>query len=94
MGDGHHLHPHDGGLRLFGGRNRPLFAPRGWLVEAEAPGNRPSPAGIAAGSVAQEAEEQGADPLGPGIAVYQHRLGVIPEGPQAGTLDELTWRLS
>ena len=50
--------------------------------------------GIADGGVAPEAEEQGADPFGPGLAVNQPGLGVIPQGPQPGALDEPARELS
>ncbi len=34
-----------------------------------------------------------ADPLGSGIAVHQHGLGLVPESPQSGALDEPSWQL-
>lgn len=46
------------------------------------------------GGVAQEAEEQGADSLGPRLPVHQHGLGVIPQGSQSGALDEPARQLS
>jgi hypothetical protein len=38
--------------------------------------------------MAQEAEAKGSDPFGPRLPVHQHGLGVIPERPQSGTLDQ------
>lgn len=93
MGNRHHLYQNAGRLCLSGGGDRPPLAPRGGLVDAEPPDHRSGPASIADGGVAQEAEAHRADPLGPGIAVHQHGLGVLPEGPQPGTLDEPSWQL-
>ncbi len=45
------------------------------------------------GRVAQEGEEQGADPFGSGLPVHQQGLGVFPKGSQSGTLDELAQEL-
>jgi hypothetical protein len=39
-------------------------------------------------AVWRESQRQGADPLGSGLPVHQHGLGIIPEGAQSGTLDE------
>ena len=93
MGDRHHLHKNTRRLSLSGGGGRPLLPPRGGLVDAEPPDHRPGPAGIADGGVAQEAKGEGSDPIGSGIAFHQHRLGVLPEGPQSGALDEPPWQL-
>jgi transposase InsO family protein len=49
---------------------------------------------IADGGVAQETEEQGADPLGPGFPVHQQGLGFIPEAPQSGAFHEPARKLS
>lgn len=87
----HHLHQNTGRLCLSGRGDRPLLPPRGRLVDAEPSDDRSRPAGIADGGVAQEADEHRADPLGSGIAVHQYGLGLVPEGPQPGTLDEPAW---
>lgn len=74
-----------GRLCLSGGRDLPLLSPRCRLVDAEPLDKRSGPAGIADGRLAQEAEEQCADPFGSGVSVHQHGLGVIPQGSQSGT---------
>ena len=43
--------------------------------------------------MAAQAEERGADPFGSRLAVHQHRLGIAPQAPQSGSLDEPTRQL-
>jgi putative transposase len=40
--------------------------------------------------VATQAEGQGADPIGSGLAVHQPGLRLVPHAPQSGSLDEPT----
>jgi len=77
-----------GRLRLSGRRDRPLLPPRCRLVDAEPSDDGHRPAGIAYGGVAQEAEEQRADPFRSGLAVHQYGLGVIPQGAQLRAFHE------
>ena len=44
-------------------------------------------------AVWRRAEEKGADLPGPGRAVHQHGLGLLPEVPQSVSLDEPTRQL-
>lgn len=83
LGDRHHLHPHLGGLRLFGCRDRSLFPPRGELVDAMPADLLCGAAGAAHGRMAAQAEAPGADPLGLGLAVHQHGLGGLHPRPQS-----------
>ena len=64
----------------------------GWSAKPSDNGH--GPAGSAHGRLASEAEEQGADSLGPGFPVHQHGLGIIPQASQSGALDEPTRKLS
>lgn len=52
--------------------------PAGQWVDAEPSDHRCRVAGAAEGGMAEEAEEQGSDPFGSGIAVHEHGLGIIP----------------
>lgn len=71
-----------------------LFAP-GWrLVHAGPLNNGRFPASAADGGVAQKAGQQGTDTLGPRLPVHQHGLGLIPNAPKSGTLDEPSRKLS
>ena len=88
LGHRHHLHQDPRRLRLSGCRDRLVLSPCRWLVHAEPSDNRCCAAGTAHGGVAQKAEEQGAHPFGPGFAIHQHGLGIIPAAPQSGTLHE------
>ena len=65
----------------------------GWSI-AELPDDGRCPAGITYGGVAQETEEQGTHPLGPGFPVHQQGLGFIPEGSQPGAFHEPARELS
>jgi hypothetical protein len=40
-----------------------------------------------------QAEGKGIDPLGSGLPVHQHGLGIVPQAPQSGSFDEPTRQL-
>lgn len=52
--------------------------PAGRWVDAEPSDHRCRVAGVADGGMAKEAEEQGSDPLRPGLTVHQHGLDFVP----------------
>ena len=64
------------------------------LVNAKPPSHRSGPASFAHGGMAQEAQRQGPDSLGPGVTVQQHRLGFIPQAAQSRTQHEPQRQLS
>jgi len=66
--------------------HRPLFASCDRLGDAEPPNHRCRSPGSAYGRVATQAEGKGADTLGPGLAVHQHGLGLVPQASQSGSL--------
>ena len=58
------------------------------LGDAEPPDDRRGPASAAHGDMAEKAQGEGADPLGPGQPIHQHGLGRIPAGTQSGAFYE------
>ena len=93
LGHGHHLHPNRRGLRLPCSRHRPLFPQGHRLGYAEPTDHGRRITGSAHGGVEAKAEGQGAGSFGSGFAVHQHGLGLVPQAPQSGSLDEPTRQL-